>query len=44
VLEVAAGCLQVNSQERLTPVLEAFGILHPSGQRQLNFEEDSDDD
>jgi guanylate kinase len=44
VLEVAAGCLQVNSQERLMPVLEAFGILHPSGQRQLNFEEDSDDD
>jgi guanylate kinase len=44
VLEVAAGCLQVNSQERLKPVLEAFGILNPSGQRQLNFEEDSDDD
>ena len=44
VLEVAAGCLQVNSAERLQPVLEAFGILHPSGQRQLNFEEDSDDD
>jgi guanylate kinase len=43
VLEVAAGCLQVNSQERLEPVLEAFGILHPSGQRQLNFEEESDD-
>jgi guanylate kinase len=44
VLEVAAACLQINSQERLNPVLEAFGILHPSGQRQLNFEEDSDDD
>jgi guanylate kinase len=44
VLEVAAGCLQVNSQERLKPVLEAFGILHPTGQRQLNFEEESDDD
>jgi guanylate kinase len=44
VLEVAAGCLQVNSQERLQPVLEAFGILNPSGQRQLNFEEESDDD
>ncbi|MGA3161213.1 MAG: guanylate kinase [Terracidiphilus sp.] len=44
VLEVAAGCLQVNSQERLKPVLEAFGILNPTGQRQLNFEEDSDDD
>ncbi len=26
VLEVAAGCLQVNSQERLKPVIEAFGI------------------
>jgi guanylate kinase len=44
VLEVAAGCLQSNSQERLKPVLEAFGILNPTGQRQLNFEEDSDDD
>jgi guanylate kinase len=44
VLEVAAGCLQSNSQERLKPVLEAFGLLNPTGQRQLNFEEDSDDD
>jgi guanylate kinase len=44
VLEVAAGCLQSNSQERLKPVLEAFGILNPTDQRQLNFEEDSDDD
>ena len=44
VLEVAAGCLQINSAERLKPVLEAFGILHPTGQRQLNFEEESDDD
>ena len=26
VLEVAAACLQSNSQERLKPVLEAFGI------------------
>ncbi len=43
VLEVAAACLQANSQERLKPVLEAFGILHPTGQQQLNFEEDSDD-
>jgi guanylate kinase len=43
VLEVAAGCLQANSQERLQPVLEAFGILHPTGQGQLNFEEESDD-
>jgi len=44
VLEVAAGCLQVNSEERLKPVLEAFGILNPSGQQQLNFEEDLDDE
>jgi guanylate kinase len=44
VLEVAAACRQTNSQERLKPVLEAFGILHPSGQQQLNFDEDSDDD
>ena len=44
VLEVAAACRQSNSQERLKPVLEAFGILHPSGQQQLNFDEDSDDD
>ncbi len=43
VLEVAAACLQTNARERLQPVLEAFGILHPSGQRELNFEEDSDD-
>ena len=44
VLEVAAACRQTNSQERLKPVLEAFGILNPSGQQQLNFDEDSDDD
>ena len=44
VLEVAAACLQVNSQERLKPVLEAFGILGSTGQQQLNFEEDSDED
>lgn len=44
VLEVAAACRQSNSQERLKPVLEAFGILNPSGQQQLNFDEDSDDD
>ena len=43
VLEVAATCLQVNSQERLKPVLEAFRIGHP-GQQQLPFEEDLDDD
>jgi len=42
VLEVAAACLQFNSAERLKPVLEAFGILGPSSQQQLNFEEESD--
>jgi len=44
VLEVAAACLQVNSQERLKPVLEAFGIGGASGQQKLPFGEDSDDD
>ena len=44
VLEVATGCLQANSQERLKPVLEAFGLLGTSGQQELNFGEDSDDD
>ncbi len=44
VLEVAAACRQTNSQERLKPVLEAFGINNPSGQQQLNFDEDSDED
>ncbi len=44
VLEVAAACLQSNSHDRLNPVLEAFGILNPTGQQLLNFEEDSDDD
>jgi guanylate kinase len=43
VLEVAAGCRQTNSQERLKPVLEAFGIIGSSGQQLFNFEEDSDD-
>jgi guanylate kinase len=43
VLEVAATCLLVNSQERLKPVLEAFRIGNPD-QQQLPFEEDSDDD
>jgi guanylate kinase len=37
VLEVAAACLQPNSQERLKPVLEAFGIIGSSGQQQFNF-------
>jgi guanylate kinase len=44
VLEVAAACLQSNSQERLKPVLEAFGILGSTGQQQLNFEDDSDEE
>ncbi|MGO8759158.1 MAG: guanylate kinase [Terracidiphilus sp.] len=44
VLEVAAACLQSNSQERLKPVLEAFGIDGHSGQQQLLFGDDSDDD
>ena len=42
VLEVAAACLQTNSHERLKPVLEAFGIFGSTGQQQLNFNEDSD--
>jgi guanylate kinase len=44
VLEVASGCLQQNSQERLKPVLEAFGILGNAGQQALPFDEDCDDD
>jgi guanylate kinase len=44
VLEVAAACLQTNSQERLKPVLEAFGILGDSSQQQLPFGDDPDDD
>ena len=44
VLEVAAACRQANAQERLRPVLEAFGILGSDGQQQLNFGEDPDDD
>jgi guanylate kinase len=44
VLEVAAACLQPNSQERLKPVLEAFGIDGDFGQQQLPFGDDSDDD
>jgi len=43
VLEVAAACLNANSQERLRPVLEAFRIGYP-GQQELPFEEDSDYD
>jgi guanylate kinase len=44
VLEVAGACLQANSQERLKPVLEAFGIDGSNGQQQLPFGDDSDDD
>jgi len=45
VLEVAAACLQINSQDRLKPVLEAFGILGPNpGQQQLDFGINSNDD
>ena len=44
VLEVAASCLQINSQERLKPVLEAFGILGSNGQQKFNFGDESDED
>ncbi len=44
VLEVAASCLQKNSQERLKPVLEAFGIDGEHGSQQLLFGDESDDD
>jgi guanylate kinase len=44
VLEVAAACLQTNSQERLKPVLDTFKIGQPLDQQQFNFGEDSDDD
>ncbi len=44
VLEVAAACRQSNSLERLNPVLEAFGIIGSSGQQDLPFDEDPDDD
>jgi guanylate kinase len=43
-LEVAAACLKANAQERLKPVLEAFGINGAFGQQQLPFGDDSDDD
>jgi guanylate kinase len=43
-LEVAAACLQFNSQERLKPVLEAFGLIGANGQQKLNFEGDPDED
>ena len=44
VLEVAAGCRLSNSRERLRQVLESFGIEGGSGQQQLPFGEDPDDD
>ncbi len=44
VLEVAAACRQYNSQERLKPVIEAFGIGSSPDQQQFNFDEDPDDD
>ncbi len=44
VLEVAAACRLENAQERIKPVLEAFGIDGDSGQQQLPFGDDSDDD
>jgi guanylate kinase len=44
VLEVAAACLQSNSQERLKPVLEAFGVLDSSSQQMFNFDEDSEEE
>ena len=44
VLEVAAACLQSNSQERLKSVLEAFGIVGTSGQQELKFDELADQD
>lgn len=44
VLEVAAACRLQNSRERLKPVLEAFGIEGNSGQQQLPFGDELDDD
>jgi guanylate kinase len=44
VLEVAAACLQSNSQERLKDVLEAFGIFGSSSQQHFDFNENSDED
>lgn len=44
VLEVAAACRQSNARERLKPVLEAFGIDGESGQQQLPFGDETDDD
>ena len=41
---MAAACLQTNSQERLKPVLEAFGIIGSSGQQELKFDGFSEED
>ena len=41
---IAIEHLAVEHPGTLKPVLEAFGIIHPSGQQQLNFDEDPDDD
>lgn len=43
VLEVALACRQANSQDRIKPVLEAFGI-GPPGQEFFKFEDGNDDD
>jgi guanylate kinase len=43
VLEVAAACRLGNSRERLKSVLEAFGIGGHSGQQQLPFGDETDD-
>lgn len=44
VLEVAAACRLSNSHERLKSVLEAFGIDGDSGQQDLPFGDDPDED
>jgi guanylate kinase len=44
VLEVAAACRLLNAQERIKSVLEAFGIGGSSGQQQLPFGDEPDDD
>ncbi len=44
VLEVATSCLQKNVQERIKPVLDAFGMMGDPAQAKLNFGEDADDD
>lgn len=44
VLEVAMGCRQQYSQERIKPVLEAFDIHGGPGQGMLNFEEGPNED